>query len=169
MKMWKRILLIIWSIISIAIVFCIAFIIWWSYDNFIFTKSPFYNHAMYSVVIYNETNQEVRNICVSYGEGDNIIEFTRIDMLTPQEHHKVNIPTNNLPIPPPYNVSISIETDNGTKVLKNGYFSTGTGGFDVAVITMDGGDVVLDCLPDNSRMFKQLYRRHLKNQEEESW
>ena len=169
MKMRRKALLTTLLTIAIVMVFFIALIMWWAYDNFLFAASPSYNNAMYSVVIYNETDQVVRNVSVSYGEGENIVEFTKIPTLEPQQHRKVNIPTNDLPIPAPYNVSIRIETDAGTEVLKNGYFGTGTGGFDVAVITMSDGTVVLDCLPDEDKMFKKLYRRHLKNQEEESW
>ena len=42
----------------------------WIYSNFIFIKPSNYDRELYSVVIYNSTNDNLKNVIISYYKFD---------------------------------------------------------------------------------------------------
>lgn len=171
MKMSKKIFMTIIFIISILVVINL----WWVYDNTLFFKGKNYDRSVYTVVIHNNTNEVIEDITVSYGrdyaESSSIYEFSQINDLKPKEFRKINIPTvsPNESASVPYNVWITVPKGNDFITRCVGYFGIKTGGFEVIMIKNENNELLLEYIPKKERIYKQLYRRDIKNQQELSW
>lgn len=164
--MQKRIAVICVSILIVIVLFAA----WHVYDNFIFIKPSDYDRSMYSVVLHNDTNETINNISVDYyrAPDEENKEFERISDLAGGEYRKINIPTD-IQEYGSYNVEVSLDALNGGVSCAAGYFGTETGEFAVIEIAMENNVPTLTSLPQSTREYKPLYRRHLKNQPEISW
>ena len=161
--MKKKIFLIILSVL----IFIIFYIF---YELQYMVVSDDYDRAMYSVVIYNTTNTIINDMKVYYGSDhpDNytLQEFTQLDQINSGQYVKVNIPTKEFPIPPPYNVYLN---HAGNELLCVGYTGLKTGGFEVVEIVEKSGNIELKQLMTSDSLYKKLIKRHHKNQMETTW
>lgn len=164
LKVFKKVIL----ITVILVLIFIAFKVWWIYDNSIFIKPSDYIRAMYSIVLYNTTDDNITDISVFYQKaGDNYdtrIEFEHVSNLSANSYKKVNIPTD-IQENGSYNVYVKI----GDQSIASGYFGTKVGGFSVIKVRKENGTLILERVFESTREYKKLYRRHLKNQFETLW
>lgn len=145
----------------------------WKYDNNIFIKPSNYNPNIYSVVVFNDTQQELNDITISYQHAGNTddaskTKFMNISALVQKAYRKINIPTD-IQTYGSYNVFVNINTISGNQEICVGYFGTNAGGYDIVKVLEKDGLIVLERVNQSSKEYKQLYRRHLKNQQELTW
>ena len=129
-----------------------------------------YDRAMYSVVIHNTTNTVINDVKVYYGSDHpdhyTLQEFTQLNQINPGQYVKVNIPTKEFPMPPPYNVYLKYQQD---ELLCVGYTGLKTGGFETVEIVEMSGKNELKLLMTTDKKYKKILRRHHKNQMESEW
>lgn len=152
-------------IISILPILLISILLWVCY-NHVLIKPADYNRAMYSVVLFNNTSEEIHNISVLYQHGSNntITEVESISSLLSGSYKKVNIPTD-VQENGSYDVYVKYNNQN----VNAGYFGTNVGGFVVIEFRNVNGILTAENISSNSVEYKKLYRRHIKNQYETAW
>ena len=170
MRIHKKSLIVILFIILItALVLGTIYI---CYINLFIPAAADYNRATYSVVIHNNTELADINITISYGpdpNDKNLVEYAQVADLKGAEYRKINIPTDKLTTSPPYNVWVEINSSYGNEQLCVGYFGVKTGGFAVVEIGRIKNELDIKQLSESDGLYKKVYRRHRKNQEELSW
>lgn len=153
-------------IISLSIITMIWCLIYYEYSFFPVQKG--YNRAVYTIVLYNNTNTVQNNIKISYGDNfEKSIEYADVNSIEQKEYRKINIPTDDPQIDPPWNVYISsVGKDN--KICP-GYFGLKTGGFEFIEINGEDDNIKFKIELTDSLRYKIVYHRHRKNQNETSW
>lgn len=151
--------------ISILPILLIGILLWFYY-NHVLIKSADYNRAMYSVVLFNNTNEDIHNISVLYQHGSNntITVVENISSLLSESYKKVNIPTD-----VQENGSYNVYVKYNNQTVNAGYFGTKVGGFAVIEFRNENGSLTAENIASNSDEYKRLYRRHIKNQYETAW
>ena len=135
------------------------------YNKYIFWYPDDYEREIYSVMLLNNTNDILNNTEILYGFGDDFKTYVVISDIKPHEYKKVNIPTN-IQSPGSYNVYIKFHDDYNMNPISVGYFGTGTGDFEA--INISGMSNEIKILPNDSRLYRKLFRWHLKNQKNTS-
>lgn len=132
-----------------------------------------FNRAVYSVVVYNQTDQVLNNISILCGRDIKDLETVavvgEINDLQPKEFRKINISTSNPPqqADVPYNVSVVL---NDFEIYEAaGYFGMETGGLAVVSIFENEGVASLKRIYEHERLYKKVEKRHNRNQNELSW
>ncbi len=132
-----------------------------------------YRRDVYSIIVFNNTDDDVFNISIFVGEDSNSAESTTriasIEKISPNEYKKVNIDTSDPPPEwqTPYNVFVKM--DNRTYMDTAGYFGIKTGGMALFYANYTGNDVILQRIFEHDRRYKSVYRKHLRNQDLMSW
>ena len=143
----------------------------------IWTGSPIigndYRRDVYSVIVFNNTDDDVFNISIFVGGDSNSVESTTriasIEKISPNEYKKVNIDTS-YPSPEwqiPYNVFVKM--DNKPYMDTAGYFGIKTGGNALFYANHTSNGVILQRIFEHDRRYKSVYRKHLRNQNLMSW
>ena len=160
--------------IVFIIIFIFLFIILFGvyiYQKYVFVIPSNYDRSIYTVVLHNETDEELDNVSVSYvhaASNEPKVNFANISDLMANEYRKINIPTD-YQEPGSYNVYVDVNTDNDKKTISAGYFGTNLGGFSVIEIKKENNTLILESLQKNTSKYNKIYRYHLKNQYETRW
>lgn len=137
-------------------------------DNYIVPCSKNYNRSVYSVVVLNDTDVVLDDIEVLYGDNDSehntVQKYCTIDCVESNQYKKVNIPTDDVGIEPPYNVYISFPEKYGIDQMCIGYFGIDTGGFEIVKVSETVQGFYSEVLSSKTNEYKKIYRWHRKNQ-----
>lgn len=158
------------------IILCIALLILSILFGMSYNFSPInedFNRAVYSVVVYNQTDQVLNNISILCGrdikDPETVAVVGEINDLQPKEFRKINISTSNPPqqAAVPYNVSVVL---NEFEIYEAaGYFGIETGGLAVLSILENESTISLNRIHESERLYKKINRRNNQNQNELSW
>lgn len=134
-----------------------------------------YDRTIYSVIIHNNTKNEIDNISVVYGRSiedkDTLFEFCRINDLKPDEYRKVNIHTNtpSEKAQVPYNVFVTFKHGDYETFSTAGYFGQGSGGISFLEFKNSENKLKLQRVYEHEWRYKKILRRHYKKQFEYCW
>jgi len=153
----------------LLLILFVVIVLFFIYTCNLFPAANGYNRSVYAIVVYNDTNEVLNDIKVSYGcdlvDSYTKTEYTTISNLMPRECRKVQIPTSSPPIDPPYNVYV--DTEYGS--LGTGYFGIDIGGFAVVSIQSNNGDLKINHVSQNAVLYKKAFWKHRRHQNVESW
>lgn len=156
----------------LCMVLLFVYMVW---DNYLYVFTARFDRAVYSVVVYNNTDTIIDNISVSYGRDSSmvssIVNAETVIGLLPKTYQKINIHTSE-PSPnaqSPYNVWVKLTHGETTKEESAGYFGIGTGGLAVIYVSVEDGELCLQRVFEHEREYKKIKKRNSKNQEELTW
>ncbi|MBQ7974742.1 MAG: hypothetical protein IJ300_03545 [Clostridia bacterium] len=141
---------------------------------FMFGSKPL-KRDLYTVVIYNDTNETIKNMVVNVQDISlNSFVYSNEINIVPGEYRKVNI---NIYDPRLKNLSgsynVFIDCMINEQELINtsaGYFTSEYGGLEVLILSILDSDYtrIVKC-SDTDYLYKKIKSRHIKNPNEYSW
>jgi len=150
-------------IIYVGFLFCLCITLY-NYVSYNLYISKDYNRNVYTVILINKSDTRIENAEIWYGD-DNPNHYTleKYETVCVDSGYlqKINIPTDNIIKPPPYNVYLKI---NGLEDTYMGYFGIETGGVGIAEISGENSKISCETLSESSKEYKKIYKWHRKNQ-----